>query len=125
MRCKLVDFMHGHDLPIRQSYARRGPRLAQQIGRHTHVRQFKRRRRLLRKQRTYVGRPQRELERPLESLASRDHNQGEEFITLARRLIDQGKNSQTKNALYSLYELAVDCIPGNSYDSHTLDDLLQ
>ena len=157
MRGKLVDFMREHELSVRQSYARQGPRLAQQIGRHAHARQFKRMRRLLRRQRTWVGRLQRELERQLESLTPIGRKQAEELIALAKRLIEQCKNPQMKNKLYSLHELAVDCIskgkarkryefgtkvgvvctqkeqfvvgmrsyPGNPYDGHTLDDLLQ
>ncbi len=110
MRGKLVDFMREQVLSIRQSYARQGPRLAQQIGRHAHARQFKRMRRLLRKQRTWAGRLQRELERQLESLSPVARERAEELLRLATRLIEQGKNPQTKNKLYSLHEQAVDCI---------------
>jgi IS5 family transposase len=157
MRAKLVAFMREHGLSIRQSYARQGPRLAQQIGRHAHARQFKRMRRLLRKQRTWVGRLKRELERQRDALSPAAREQADELLILAQRLLDQVKDPHTKNKLYSLHETAVDCIskgkarkryefgtkvgivctqkeqfvvgmrsyPGNPYDGHTLDDLLQ
>jgi IS5 family transposase len=157
MRGKLVAFMREHGLTIRQSYSRQGPRLAQQIGRHAHAKQFKRMRRLLRKQRTWVGRLTRELERQREALPPTVQEQADELLGLARRLLEQVKDPQTKNKLYSLHEPAVDCIskgkarkryefgtkvgvvctqkenfvvgmrsyPGNPYDGHTLDDLLQ
>jgi IS5 family transposase len=157
MRDKLVAFMRAHELSIRQSYARQGPRLAQQIGRHAHARQFKRMRRLLRTQRTWVGRLKRELERQLDPLSPAARAQADELLRLAQRLLDQIRDPKTKNKLYSLHETAVDCIskgkarkryefgtkvgiactqkdqfvvgmrsyPGNPYDGHTLDDLLQ
>jgi IS5 family transposase len=157
MRGKLVAFMRKHGLTFRQSYARQGPRLAQQIGRHAHAKQFKRMRRLLRKQRTWVGRLTRELERQRDALPPVAREQADELLGLARRLLEQVKEPQTKNKLYSVHEPAVDCIskgkarkryefgtkvgvvctqkenfvvgmrsyPGNPYDGHTLDDLLQ
>ncbi|MEM1143365.1 MAG: IS5 family transposase [Pseudomonadota bacterium] len=157
MRGKLVAFMREHGLSLRQSYSRQGPRIAQQIGRHAHAKQYKRMRRMLRKQRTWVGRLQRELERQLGSLPSEVQPKAEGLIALAVRLLEQTKNPKAKNKLYSLHEPAVDCIskgkarkryefgtkvgvvctqrenfvvgmrsyPGNPYDGHTLDDLLQ
>ena len=65
MRCKLVALLREHALGLRRSYSREGPRLAQQIGRFAHARQFKRMRRALNRQRTWVGRLMRELQRHL------------------------------------------------------------
>ena len=39
-----------------------------------------------------------------------EHERAEKLIRLAKRLIEQGKNPQTKSKLYSLHEQAVDCI---------------
>ena len=157
LRTKIVAFMQAHELSIRQSYSRQGPRLAQQIGRFAHARQFKRMRRALRKLRTWVGRLQRELERQLEQLPADAKDKAHELINLAKSLFEQIKNTKTKNKLYSLHEQDVDCIskgkarkryefgtkvgivctqkenfvvgmrshPGNPYDGHTLDDMLQ
>lgn len=157
LRGKIVTFMQEQDLSIRQTYSRQGPRLAQQIGRFAHAKQFKRMRRALRKQRTWVGRLQRELQRQLDVLPDSVREQAEQLVQLAKRLFDQMKNPKSKNKLYSLHEQNVDCIskgkarkryefgtkvgiactqkegfvvgmrsyPGNPYDGHTLDDLLQ
>lgn len=157
LRIKIVAFMQEHELSIRQTYSRQGPRLAQQIGRYAHARQFKRMRRCIRKQRTWVGRLQRELGRQLDSLSVEATDTAQELIRLAVRLLEQVKNTKTKNKLYSLHEQHVDCIskgkarkrfefgtkvgivctqkenfvvgmrsyPGNPYDGHTLDDMLQ
>ena len=110
LRGQLVAFMQEHDLDIRQTYSRQGPRTAQQIGRYAHAKQFKRMRGCLRKMRTWVGRLQRELERQLDQLLPDAKVKAEELINLAKRLIEQTKNTKTKNKLYSLHEQDVDCI---------------
>jgi len=157
LRAKLVAFMQEHELTIRQTYSRQGPRVAQQIGRYAHAKQFKRMRRCLRKQRTWVGRLQRELERQIDQLSTDAKGDAQELINLAKRLLKQVKDTKTKKKLYSLHEQHVDCIskgkagkrfefgtkvgiactqkecfvvgmrsyPGNPYDGHTLDDLLE
>ena len=105
----------------------------------------------------WVGRLQRELGRQLDSLSVEATDTAQELIRLAVRLLEQVKNTKTKNKLYSLHEQQVDCIskgkarkrfefgtkvgivctqkenfvvgmrsyPGNPYDGHTLDDMLQ
>lgn len=40
MRGKLVAFMQQNKLSIRQTYSRQGPRVAQQVGRYAHAKQF-------------------------------------------------------------------------------------
>ena len=103
LRGKLVAFMQEHDLTIRQTYSRQGPRTAQKVGRYAHDKQFKRMRRQLRKLRIWVGRLQRELERQLEQLSAEAREKADELINLAKRLIEQIKNTKTKNKLYSLH----------------------
>lgn len=110
LRTKLVSFLTEQGLSMRQSYSRQGPRLAQQVGRYAHAKQFKRMRRGLKKQCTWVGRLQRELERQLESLNETELAKAKELITLAKRVIAQTKNPKQKNKLYSLHEPEVDCI---------------
>jgi IS5 family transposase len=157
LRCKLVAWLREHGLGLRRSYSREGPRLAQQIGRFAHARQFKRMRRALKRQRTWVGRLMREVQRQLDQLSHTARPEAEALLAQARRLIEQVKDPKTKNKLYSLHEPNVDCIskgkarkryefgtkvgiactqqegfvvgmrsyPGNPYDGHTLDDLLE
>ncbi len=157
LRVKLVEFMQQHELSIRQTYSRQGPRVAQQVGRYAHAKPFKRMRRSLRKQCTWVGRLLRELERQMDVLPELAKPKAESLLEKGKQLLAQVKNPRAKNKLYSLHEPDVDCIskgkarkryefgtkvgiastqkegfvvgirsyPGNPYDGHTLDDLLQ
>ena len=111
LRKKMVEFMKKHELSIRQSYSRKGPRLAQQVGRYAHAKQFKRMRKALKKQSNWVGRLQRELARQLDGIAdnaTKEH--AENFIDLAKRLISQTRNPKQKDKIYALHEQDVDCI---------------
>ena len=154
---KMIALMKKHRLSIRQSYARKAPRLAQQIGRYAHAKQYKRMRRSLKKLLTWTGRVQRELKRQLNRLDTDAHQQALGLIGQFEQLRRQIRDPKFKDKLYSLHESAVDCIakgkarkryefgvkvgivctqqegfvtgmrsyPGNPYDGHTLDDLLQ
>jgi IS5 family transposase len=55
-RRKRVLLSKRHDLRLRQTYERVGPGLSREAGRHAYARQFKRMRRVLRRQRTLLGR---------------------------------------------------------------------
>lgn len=107
---KMVAFMQAHDLPIRQSYARAAPRLAQKIGRYAHAQQYKRMRALLKKLATRVGRVMRELERHLQLLDELARTTGQDLIAKAAQLLRQAKNPKSPDKLYSLHEPEVDCI---------------
>ena len=154
---KMVAFIQAHDLSLRQSYAREALRLAQQIGRYAHAKQFKRMRKALKKLSTRVGRIKRELERQLGELEEQAKDIAMQLIAQAGQLRKQAADPKTKDKLYSLHEADVDCIskgkahrryefgtkvgivctqkegfvvgmrsyPGNPYDGHTLDDMLQ
>jgi len=154
---KMIQLMQENGLSIRQSYAREAPRLAQQIGRYAHARQFKRMRRTLKKLSTRVGRVMRELKRQLSKLNELPRHTAQQLIGQAKQLQAQANNPKIKEKLYSLHEPEVDCIskgkahkryefgtkvgivctqkegfvtgirsyPGNPYDGHTLDDMLQ
>lgn len=102
--------MSGHPLKVRQCYARQGPRLAQQIGRYAHARQFKRMRKAIKRQGTWVGRLKRELARQLDALSIEGQHLANELIILAEQAIEQSRNSKMKNKCYSLHEPYVDCI---------------
>lgn len=62
-RKKLVLLSQRHDIKLRQSYEREAPGLARKAGRHAHARQFKRMRKVLRRQRTLLGRVIRDIGR--------------------------------------------------------------
>ena len=154
---KMVKLMQDNELPVRQTYAREAPRLAQKIGRYAHAKQYKRMRGALKKLSTLVGRVIRELERQLACLDELAQMAAKQLIEQASKLRKQAKDRKMKDKLYALHEPEVDCIskgkahkryefgvkvgivctqqegfvigmrsyPGNPYDGHTLDDMLQ
>ena len=108
-RCKLVGLAREAGLGLRQSYSRLAPRLAGQVGRYAHARQFKRMRKALRRLKGYTGRVLRDIERQLDKVPEgRLKVRLEEMIALVNRLLAQKPKDRKK--LYSLHEPAVDCI---------------
>jgi IS5 family transposase len=108
-RRKLVGLAREAGLGLRQNYNRLGPRLAGQVGRYAHARQFKRMRKALCRLKGYTGRVLRDIERQLGKVpegALREHLV--EMIALVKRLLAQ--KPKDKKKLYSLHEPAVDCI---------------
>jgi IS5 family transposase len=108
-RLRLVKFAREAGLALRQSYARLAPRLASQVGRYAHARQFKRMRKGLRRLKGYTGRVMRDIHRQLEAVtdaALRERIEGE--IALVDRLLRQ--KPKDKRKLYALHEPEVDCI---------------
>ena len=94
---------------LRQSYARLAPRLALQVGRYAHAKQFKRMRKALKKLKVYAGRVMRDLRRHLQDLPEgglRDR------IIAKLALVSQLLHQQPKGAdkIYALHEPEVDCI---------------
>lgn len=67
-RQHLVKAAKDNGLKLRQNYNRVAPRLAAQIGRYAHAKQFKRMRKAVRTLRTRVGRVHREVQRQLHVL---------------------------------------------------------
>ena len=96
-------------IELRQSYARLAPRLAAQVGRYAHARQFKRMRKALRQLKGYVGRVRRDLRRHLQDIPEGPlRDKALDTLWLVGRLLEQGPKSKDK--LYSLHEPEVDCI---------------
>lgn len=67
-RDQLVALAQEAGVDLRQTYARLAPRLALQVGRYAHAKQFKRMRKALKKLKGYTGRVMRYLRRHLEDL---------------------------------------------------------
>ena len=106
-REKLVSLAKGYDIPLRQSYVRKGKRHLYKYGRYAHARQYKRAAKELKSVRNYLGRVIRDIERNLPwgddippPLA--------DMLLKAKRLYEQKKNSKKK--LYSLHMPEVECI---------------
>jgi len=155
-RCRerLVRLAQKHGLPLRQSYARLGPRALRKAGAYAHARQFKRAKREIRRLKTYLGRVYRDILRKIvddPDLLAEFH----EELELAERMLDQQRHD--KNKLYSIHAPEVECIakgkvhkkyefgvkvsvvttsrdnfvvgmralPGNPFDGHTLPEALE
>lgn len=151
----LVRTAKQHGLALRQNYNREAPRLAAQIGRYAHAKQYRRMRKALRTLRTRVGRVHREIERQLDSIAADKRAAVGDLLQRTKRILSQ--QTKDKNKLYALHAPEVECIskgkartpyefgvkvsvattlreglvvgmrsmPGNPYDGHTLAETLE
>jgi IS5 family transposase len=149
-RQHLVKLAQSQGIALRQNYNREAPRLAAQIGRYAHARQFKRMRKALKALRSRVGRVYREVARQLDQLPQQAQSQARELLQRAGRILTQ--KPRDKNKLYAMHAPEVECIskgktripyefgvkvalastlkeglvvgcrsmPGNPYDGHTL-----
>jgi len=108
-RAQLVDLAREAGVELRQSYARLAPRLAAQVGRYAHAKQFKRMRKVLRTLKGYTGRVLRDLRRQLGEIpAGPLRERVLDKLVLVSRLLRQEPKSGGK--IYSLHEPQVDCI---------------
>ena len=108
-RALLVGLAKRAGIELRQSYARLAPRLAIQVGRYAHARQFKRMRKALRQLKGHVGRVRRDLRRHLQDIPQSPlRERVVDALWLVGRLLEQGPKSRDK--VYSLHEPEVDCI---------------
>jgi len=108
-RQKLVQAARHEGVPLRQSYARKGPEALRRSGRYAHARQFKRAGRQRKKLRNYLGRILREFARHQQNPGFRGFDENtEELLTLCNRLHRQEKKSKSK--LYALHAPEVVCM---------------
>lgn len=142
-------------IKLRQNYNREAPRLATQIGRYAHAKQFKRMKKSLRTLRSRVGRVHREVGRKLHELPESQQVKAQDLLERAGRILAQ--RTKDKNKLYALHAPEVECIskgkartpyefgvkvtiattlkeglvvgmrsmPGNPWDDHTLAETLE
>ncbi|MFN3273456.1 MAG: IS5 family transposase [Paracoccus sp. (in: a-proteobacteria)] len=108
-RDQLVALAQEAGVELRQSYARLAPRLALQVGRYAHARQFKRMRKALKKLKGYTGPVMRDLRRHLQDIPEgglRDRIIAK--LALVSQLLHQAPKGADK--VYALHEPEVDCI---------------
>ena len=108
-RDQLVALAQEAGVELRQSYARLAPRLALQVGRYAHARQFKRMRKSLKRLKGYTGRVMRDLRRHLQDIPGgslRDRIAAK--LALVSHLLHQQPKGSGK--IYALHEPEVDCI---------------
>jgi len=142
-------------IKLRQNYNREAPRLATQIGRYAHAKQFKRMKKSLRTLCSRVGRVHREVGRKLHELPESQQAKAQDLLERAGRILAQ--RTKDKNKLYALHAPEVECIskgkartpyefgvkvtiattlkeglvvgmrsmPGNPWDGHTLAETLE
>ena len=108
-REQLVVLAQEAGVDLRQSYARLAPRLALQVGRYAHAKQFKRMRKALKKLKGYTGRVMRDLRRHLDDIPEGDLR---DRVIAKLALVSQLLHQQPKGAdkIYALHEPEVDCI---------------
>jgi IS5 family transposase len=108
-RAHLVVLAQEAGADLRQTYARLAPRLALQVGRYAHAKQFRRMRKALKRLKGYTGRVMRDLRRhlddiPVGSLRERVLDK----LALVSHLLHQQPRGADK--IYALHEPEVDCI---------------
>lgn len=108
-RTQLVALAQEVGVNLRQSYARLAPRLAMQVARYAHAKQFRRMRKALKKLKGYTGRVMRDLRRHLDDIPTSPLR--DRIITklaLVSQLLHQQPKGRGK--IYALHEPEVDCI---------------
>ncbi|MDP4991141.1 MAG: IS5 family transposase [Marivita lacus] len=108
-RAKIVALAQEAGVQLRQTYARKAPLLAAQVGRYAHARQFKRMRKALRTLKGYTGRVMRDLRRQMDLIPSGAFRETVlDTLVLVSRLLHQPIKGGGK--IYALHEPDVDCI---------------
>ncbi len=154
-RQHLVKLADENGIELRQNYNRAAPRLAAQVGRYAHARQYKRMKKVIKTLRTRVGRVHREINRKLGQLPEQQQPQAQDLLAKVERILTQ--KTKDKNKLYALHAPEVECIskgkartpyefgvkvtvattlkeglvvgmrsmPGNPWDGHTLEETVE
>jgi IS5 family transposase len=96
-------------MKLRQNYNRQAPRMAVQVARYAHAKQFKRMRAELKRLRTVVGRVWRDIEWQMASVSDeRLQDRASSILSRVKRLLEQKQGD--KNKLYSMHAPEVECI---------------
>jgi IS5 family transposase len=117
-RSKVVEAAKANGIELKQTYAKEGQLLGYQVGPgysvfFAHARQFKRMRKVIKRQRTIVGRLQREVTRKMSTLSQTIQETLGQSLGKAKRLVTQtGSRKAVDNRakLYSWHAPEVECI---------------
>ena len=112
-RLKLVQAAKAVSIALKQTHAKEGPQLSRKAGRYAHARQFKRMKSAIKRQRTIVGRLQREIERKGNALGAAVREALGDVLSKAKRIVAQSaqrKALEGQRKLYSLHAAEVECI---------------
>jgi IS5 family transposase len=100
-------------IDLKQTFAKEGKELGRKAGRYAHARQFKRMRRAIKRQRTIVGRLQREIDRKASAIAVAVRQALSDALSKAARINAQSaqrKAADGQPKLYAWHAPEVDCI---------------
>ena len=112
-RAKVVKDAKAAGIELKQTYAREGRDLRFKAGRYAHARQFKRMRKVIKRQRTIVARLQREVGRKMSTLGQAVQDMLGHTLDKAKRLVLQTASRKAvanRTKLYSWHAPAVECI---------------
>lgn len=112
-RSKVVEAAKANGIELKQTYAKEGRELRFKAGRYAHARQFRRMRKVIKRQRTIVGRLQREVSRKMNVLSQAVQESLGQTLDKAQRLVAQtGSRKAVGNRakLYSWHAPEVECI---------------
>jgi IS5 family transposase len=107
-RQHLVKLAEEHNLCLRQNYNRQAPKLAAQIGRYAHARQYNRMKKAVKTLHTRVGRVYREIRRKLAAIPEQSQPKAQDLLYRVNRVLTQ--KIKDKNKLYALHAPEVECI---------------
>ena len=112
-RAKVVEAAKANGIELKQTYAKEGQQLSFKAGRYAHARQFRRMRKAIKRQRTIVGRLQREVGRKMSTLSQAVQEALGLTLDKAKQLVAQtGSRKAVGNRakLYSWHAPEVECI---------------
>lgn len=112
-RAKVVEAAKVNGIELKQTYAREGRQLRFKAGRYAHARQFRRMLKVIKRQRTILGRLQREVDRKLTTVSQAVQEALGHTLDKAKQLVLQtGSRKALGNRakLYSWHAPEVECI---------------
>jgi len=102
-RSKVVEVAKTNGIELKQTYAKEGQLLGYKAGRYAHARQFKRMRKVIKRQRTIVGRLQREVARKMTALGQAVQETLGQTLDKAKRLVAQTASRKAVDNRAKLY----------------------
>jgi IS5 family transposase len=112
-RAKLVDAAKGVGIALKQTHAKEGAQLSRQAGRYAHARQFNRMKSAIKRQRTILGKLQREIERKASAIGAAVQEALGDTLNKAKRIWAQSASRKAvdgQRKLYAWHAPEVDCI---------------
>ncbi len=112
-RAKVVEAAKANGIELKQTFAKEGKQLNFKAGRYAHARQYKRMRKAIKRQRTIVGRLQREVGRKMNTLSQAVQEALGNTLDKAKRLVAQTASRKAVDGrakLYSWHAPEVECI---------------